>query len=93
MYLWNCIPESTIFDIYLSDRLQDEPGSDLPIPGFSLLDKLTGLPVKCCICNESNHWLPEGLVFVCEHDPIPLLPCRVLDSVRVEKVYTGDPTG
>lgn len=86
MFPWNWIPESTIFDTYLSERLQDNPGSDLPIPGYSLLDWMTGMPIRCCICDEFNHWLPEGIVFVCEHDPIPGVPCRILDSVRMEKV-------
>lgn len=89
MYPWYSIPEATELDCFLSDRLQDGPGSDLPIPGVVLFDKLLGLPVRCRICGRADRWLPEGRTFVCEHDPIPGVPCRVIDDVSVDWVTVG----
>lgn len=83
------LPDATLFDTYLSDRLQGPIGDDLPTPGLSLRYAATGLPVICRICDKGDKWLPENeRVFVCEHDPLEGMPgLRVIDSVRSELVY------
>lgn len=82
-------PLTGLLDEPLSERLQGEPiGNDLGgDEGCALFDVELGLPVHCRICGQANRWIREGLVYVCEHEPLELFPViRVIDSVRVEIV-------
>ncbi len=45
---------------------------------FRIYDHTTGLPIRCHLCQSTEHWVIEGdevrriaRVFVCEHEPIP----------------------
>lgn len=77
---------SALWNVTLSDRLQNEPLGDDLGEYSELADVATGQPVLCRICGL-NRWHKEGPVWVCdEHPAIDLLPVRVLDSKKAELV-------
>lgn len=85
-------PLAGLLDEPLSERLQGGPiGGDLGGgEGCILFDIGLGLPVRCRICGRCDRWLPEGLAWICEHEPSPHVPwLRVIDSVRADKVTPG----
>lgn len=87
LFLMGLDCDAALFDDTLADRLQGPIGDDLPTPGLTLFDKALGLPVRCRICGRADRWLPDGRVYVCEHEPHWLTPwLRVIDDVSVSKV-------
>lgn len=77
----------------LSERLNPKVlGEDLPKPGFYIKSRLTNKERLCSICGENGHWLPEGEVWVCEHDPSgEWIPRRYVDTIHRSKVRAYDP--